>query len=520
MSYQVTGFPSSFRAPYTALQLVLGQGASNAPVGDKYACYIVPILSTGTATADTRYEITSESDAADLFGPGSSGHRIARMHIKKNPTGRLFMIGYAVTSGSGVASAEEDITITNSGGSNDTTGSGSFILVVCGFEVEVVYNTGDTETELGDIVEAKINGATWLPVTASNSAGVITVTAKCPGASQNSVHRIRVKKNGDSGTGCSVAVGAALLTGGAEGATVTELAGFTQALGVLEASDDYYLASPVTLSTFVAVGKTHVVNQNAPVPGKFCRFFYPEVGTRSAAASIAISQNSELVESVWFRNPDESPDEIVAWYTASKQMEESTLARFNFDFYSANGFLNPAPASGDWPTTDDVNDALNDGLAPLVSTTTGVYLAMGVTTRSKDSSGSLDDYRASESHRIAIMHEVGGIIRTNHRQTYTNFAQEDDPRNTDGSVNETALQSLLQTRTDRFTTPSLFLRWFRAQLAGVADARLQQIDTGWIASAKTRIDPQNNGRMQCSAAGRTVDLHHQASFRLSETTPN
>jgi phage tail sheath gpL-like len=517
MSFQTTTFPSSFRAPYTAIQLVLGAGASNAPVGAKHACYLVPILSTGQGVANTRYEITAESDASTLFGPGSSGHRIARMHIKKNPTGRLFMIGYAPSSGSGLATAEEDFTIVGAV-ADAATGSGSFILVVCGFEVEVVYRAGDTETAIGDIVEAKINGAAYLPVTADNTAGVVTISAKCPGASQNSVHRIRVKKNGDSGSGLTVSAGAALLTGGAEGA-VTELTGYEAALTVLQASDDYYLVTPVTVASFITAGRIHTVNQNSPIPGKFCRFFYPQVGTRSAAASIAITQNSELCETAWQRNPDQSPDEIVAWYTASKQREESTLARFNFDNYAATGFLAPSPATADWPTLNDINDAINDGLAPIVSTTAGTYLAMGITNRSKDSAGLLDDPRASESHRIAIMHEVGTIIRNNHRLTYVNFAQEDDPRNADGTINETALQTLVATRTDRFVTPSLFLRWFRAQLAQVADARLQQIDE-WIASAKSRIDPQNNGRMQNSAAGRTVDLHHQASFRLSETTPN
>lgn len=519
MTYQVTGFASSFRAPYTAMQLVLGAGASNAAVGTKSACYIVPILSTGIGVVNERYEITSESDASTLFGPGSSGHRIARMHIKKNPNGRLFMIGYAPSSGTGILPAEEDITIVGSGGSDDATGSGSFILVVCGFEVEVVYQAGTTETELGDIVEAKINGAAFLPVTASNTAGVVTVTAKLPGASQNSIHRIRVKKNGDSGSGLSVSVGAALLTGGADGATLTELASFEGALTVMETAPDYYLATPVTVAGFASAGRIHAVNQNAPIPGMFCRFFYPQVGARSAAAAIAITQNSELSETAWMRNPDHSPDEVVAWYTASKQLEESTLARFNFDNYSASGFLSPAPVNSDWPTLDDVNDAINDGLAPIVSSGTAVTLAMGITNRSKDSTGALDDYRASESHRIAIMHEVGQIIRTNHRLTFTNFAQEDDPRNPDGTVNLAALQTLIATRTDRFTTPTMFNRWFKSQLAQVADARLQQIDE-WINSSKSRIDPQNNGRMQNSAAGRTVDLHHQASFRLAETTPN
>lgn len=513
MTYQITGVPSSFRAPLTALQLVLGAGASNAPVGRKDACYILPKLSTGTATLGEVYEINSESDASGLGGLGSSAHRIARMHIKKNPLGRIYMIFYAPSSGIGAASAAQTFVITGT-----ATANGSFVVVAFGTEFEVVYRSGQTPTEIGDILEAKINAATFLPGTSANAAGTVTLTARLPGASQNSIHRVRVKKNGDTGSGVSIVATAALLTGGADGA-VTEITGFEGALSILEANDSYYLVTPNPVAAFVTAGRIHTVNQNQPIPGKRCRFFYPFTGAMASGASIAITQNTELVECVWQRNADQSPDEIVAWYTASKQLEETTLARFNFDFYPATGFLSPAPAAADWPTLDDVNDGMNDGMAVVVTTSTGVYLSGGVTTRSKDATGALDDFRASESHRIAIMHEMAQIIHTNAQQTYVNFAQEDDPRLPDGSVDEVALQAMIASRTDRFVTPSLYARWLKAQIISAADARLQNVP-GWVASVKSRIDPQNNGRMQSVAAGRTVDLHHQSTFRISETTPN
>ena len=62
----------------------------------------------------------------------------------------------------------------------------------CGETFSFALVTGDTATVVGDNAAAAINSRTWLPFTASNSSGTVTLTAKVGGAIMNSI-RIRAR---------------------------------------------------------------------------------------------------------------------------------------------------------------------------------------------------------------------------------------------------------------------------------------------------------------------------------------
>lgn len=509
MTFALTGIPSSYRAPLTALELVMGLGGSSAAPAGRDILYIAKKTSSGTATVNTRYQITSESQAAELGGFGSEGHRMARAHFKANPNGRFYMVFYAASSGGSPVTASATLTVTGT-----ATGVGEVVYAFGGLVMVVPFRTGNTADDIGELVEQTVLNQSFLPGTASNSTGTVTFSARVAGASQNGVHRLRLISV-TSGKGISVAVSAATLGSGADG-TTTELTNFSAALTSIESVRDYYLVTPVTVSAIAAALKTHVANKNLPNPGIRCRGFFPAVGSLSAAATIAIAQNTEVMHCAWFRNSDASPDEVVATVAATFQRYEALDPRHNFDRQSLNGLLPPAPDSADWPDHDDLGDAVNDGLIPIVSTESGAYIAMGVTTRSKDSSGTLDDFRATESHRISIMHNVAETIVLNHQLTFVNFAQQDDPKLPDGSVDVNAIALLPA----RVTCPFLFKSWFLQQLEQFFTAGQLQNQADWEAGTQARIDPSNTGRMQVSSAGRTIDLHHQATFRIAETTPN
>lgn len=510
MSFTITGIPSSYRAPLTAVEIVMGLGGSSAAPAGRDVLYIAKKTSTGTATVNTRYAITSEAMALELGGVGSEGHRMARAHFKANKTGRLYMVFYAETSGGSPVKASANFVITG-----PATGNGSIFISVCGTQLEVPFKSGDSADTIGELMETTINNQAFLPVTSNNTTGTVAVTARVNGASQNSVHRIRVVSY-TSGKGVGCTTSASLLASGADG-TTTELTNFSSALTAIESVRDYYLVTPVTVSTIVGALKTHVANKNLPNPGIRCRGFFPAVGSISAAATIAISQNTENMQCAWMRNADASPDEIVATVAATIQRYEALDPRWNFDYQSLNGLLPPAPDSADWPDFDDMGDAVNDGLMPIVSTEFGAYIGMGITTRSKDSTGLLDDFRATESHRISILHNVAEVVSLNHRLTFVNFAQVADPVLADGVTIDLNAIALLPPNT---TCPYLFKAWFLQQLEPFFVGGQLQLQADWESNTQTRIDPNNTGRMQVSSAGRTIDLHHQATFRIAETTPN
>lgn len=512
MSFAITGIPSSFRVPITAAEILMGQGASNAPLGERDAIYVAAMLSSGaTATANTIYEIGDDSQAADLFGAGSPAHRSVRMHIKANKAGKLYVIPYAATSGGSPAAATANLTIANT-----ATGTGKVVFYLCGEKFEVGYKKDDTVTTIGDDIEAAINGRVHLPVTANNSAGTVAISSKINGSSQNSIYRLRVDSV-TAGTAVTATASAALLASGADG-TTTELTNFQAALDAMPVAAHYYIGVPVTVSTFVAALKLHVATKNEPSTGIFCKGMVASTGALGATATIAAAQNSELVDLVWQRNADMAPDEILANFIAIRQKRENVGLQglvYNFDKYNeADWLVTPAPAQSDWPDNDDQDDAINDGITPIASTETGTYIVFTATTRSKDSGGTLDDFRATETHRISAMHGLASQVKTNHALTFKNFRQQADPLLPDNSIDLNAIAEL----PSRTTVPYTFKKWFLNQLEPFLAAGVIQGRADWTDATDVRIDPSNNGRMQVKSAGRTTDLHHQATFRLSETT--
>lgn len=512
MSFAITGIPSSFRVPITAAEIVMGQGASNAPLGARDTVYVAAKLAaSGTATVATVYEVGSESEASTLFGFGSPAHRCARMHLRANKSGKLYINSYLPSSGGSPAAATATLTVANT-----ATGTGVFKVSVCGEEIDVGYKSGDTISTMATALSEKINGLRHLPVSSSPSSGTVTLSSKIMGASQNSVHRIRVISV-TAGTAVTVTASAALLASGADG-TTTELTNFQAALDAMPAATHYYIACPVTVNTFVAALKAHVATKNEPNPGIFCKGMAVSTGALAATATIAIAQNTELVDLVWQRNSDHSPDEVLANFVAIRQKRENVgLAGlvYNFDKYNGTDwFIKAAPIASDWPDLDDQNDAINDGITPIASTGTGSYIVMTATTRSKDSGGTLDDFRATESHRISAMHGLAAQVKQNHALTFTNFRQQSDPLLPDGSVDLNAIGQL----PPRVTCPFLFKGWFLNQLEPFFSEGVIQGRSDWTEATDVQIDPSNNGRMQVKTAGRTIDLHHQATFRFSETT--
>lgn len=512
MSFAITGIPSNFRVPVTAAEIHMGQGASNAPLGARDTIYVAAMLASGaTATANTIYEIGDDDEAADLFGAGSPAHRCARMHIKANKSGKLYVIPYASTSGGSPAAATANLVIANT-----ATGTGKVVFYLCGERFEVGYKKDDTVTAIGDDVEAAINALVHLPVTASNTAGTVAISSKINGSSQNSIYRLRVDAV-TAGTAVTATASAALLASGAEGST-TELTNFQAALDAMPVAAHYFIATPVTVNTFIAALKLHVATKNEPSTGIFCKGMSVSTGALGATATIAIAQNSELVDLIWQRNADMAPDEILANWVAIRQKRENVGLRglvFNFDNYKkADWLVTPAPAQSDWPDQDDQNDAINDGISVIASTATGSYLVFSATTRSKDSTGTLDDFRATESHRISAMHGFATQVKTNHALSFDDYTQQDDPTLPDGSVDINAIAEL----PPRTLVPHTFKAWFLNQQEPFFAAGVLQGRAEWAEGTDVRIDPSNNGRMQVKSAGRTADLHHQATFRLSETT--
>lgn len=518
----ILGYPSSYKAPVTALQIDFGQGPSTASGPGRTVIYYAPKTSAGTGTVNTVYKINREQDASDIGGVGSPGHRMCRMHLLCDKGATLYLCPYAASSGGSPATATGTITVDFDSGSNPTA-SGLLSTVVCGEEFTTSFNTSSTATTIAAALVAQINARTWLPLTANNALGVITLTAKIAGASSGDgttgVYRFRSEV--EPGKNVTVATSGAALglgsgTPGADGST-TETANLTAALAATASARYYYKGFSVWASAAVAPIKTHVAGISEPNPGLRCRAFTGYTGTQASLTTIANGCNFERRHFVWQENSDHDPAELVANVIAIHRKRESIRGGFVHDNYREPDWLiRKAYAESDWPSelAGEINDAVTDGIMVIGSDQTGSFLVESVNSRSKNSAGTIDDFRATETHRVSFMDDFADTWLARHQNTYSGFKLKPDKLLADGQPDPN------QDVGARTVTPSRYRPFFAqlvAEFAG-SDAEVLLDAAEWVESLRVNVDPLNNGRLEVGAAGRTCNILHQTTLRLAETS--
>jgi phage tail sheath gpL-like len=520
--YPVTGIPSSYRGPITAGEILLGQGPSAAPAPGRSAVYVGAMTSAGTWTPGQLYLVTSESDAILGAGNGSPLHRMIRKHLRVNPNSTVWAAPYAASSGAGAVSADGTITFSLSSGSNPS-GNGQATLTVCGVQFTSFYNTSSTPTTIAADLVGKVNAATYLPVTASNVAGALKLTAKIAGASQGDgvlgIIRFRAVVTASTlvvATPTGAALGLGTGTPGVDGAT-SEATNLAAALSALANVRHYYMGFAVWSGTLLAAIQTHVTNKSLPSPGLRSAAFYPNTDTISNATTRAVALNFERMYMAWQKNSEHDGAELAAWLLANTQKFEAIDPAYaGFDGLSDAEIL-PVYSPSDFASATDLDTAARNGICAIQSTSTRAYLSMHVSNRSKDSTGTLDDFRATERHRVSAMDDLLDtlIVRWNQRKSNGGMKIADDPRNTDGTINRNGYGDLPQ----RTNTPEMAKKWALDIVREKVRAGTLQRLADWIAGSDCKIDPNNVSRFEFSLAGRTIDIAHQATFRLSETTP-
>lgn len=509
----ILGYPSSWRAPFAAAQIKLGQGPSTAAAAERTAIYYGPKTSAGSWTVNTVYEVKNEADAITGAGVGSPLHRALRMHLRVNPRGRLYAVCYAATSGGSPATATSTITWTTTPGAKGQTR-----VWVCGELCTYNFTTSDTVTTIAAGIKAAINAKPWLPVTANNSSGILTLTAKIAGASQGdgTIAVIRVRAEIDAGVTTTVATSGSLGSGtaGADGST-TEATNLTNALAATAASRYYYKGFTVWATADLAVAQTHITNMSDPSPGLRCRGFSGYTSTLANVSTLAIARNYERFHICWQKDSEHDTAELAAWLLAVHQREEEASPTFpGFDGYT-NQLILPCATEASWPTDNDKNDAVTDGVCVIESNQTRAALTMSVTTRSKDSAGTNDDFRSCETHRISGMdHYVDTVLlRWNQQFKSKGRFLREHPKGTDGAPN---MNAVLPSRT---TTEVYVGNWLKRINNEMEDTEVFLDASEVNAAQRINVDPQNSSRIEVGVSARTVNVLHQATFLVQDVTP-
>ncbi len=503
----ITGIPSTYRVPGTFGELLVAQGPSTAAAGARYALFCGPMLTSGSYTPNTVYSVKNENEVIAGAGPGSPVHQFCRAFLKANKTGKLFVLPHLPTSGGSASAASATFTFTGT-----ATARGLASVSVAGEDFDTAINLNDGYAAIAANVVDGINARTFLPVTASSdSHGVVTLLAKISGASQNAVIRYRASVSG--ATGVAVSASASTLSGGVDG-TTTENSLYDIALTTIDSARYYYMGTHATDATNLATFALHISNKSQPNPGQRSVGIAFTPTSLASAITLATTRNFERLQINWGHNLDNTPAFVVGNIIAIRQKYEEADCANNFDGFrkSNEWFVRPAFSKSDWADSDDLNDAITNGLAPINSDQNGSYWVMSTTTRSKDATGAFDDFRATETHRVSTMDLLLDTIILRDVIQYSGFKLQDDKYLSDGitvDINQTLAAKVL--------TPFTYRPFLKQIINQFAPGRLKNVQST-LDSLQVFLDPSNGGRLEVGISADSINLKHQTTVRLSEVS--
>jgi phage tail sheath gpL-like len=506
----ITGVALNYRVPGGYAEILFNQGPASVSSGVREVVFVMPMLSTGTWTAATLYKVDNEKTVSDGAGPGSPLHRGIRKFLKHNKDAKVWAVPVAVTTGGSPVAADVDVTFTT-----DPDGTGTATVWVCGEACSYTYDSDDTVTTVAAGVKAAINDKSHLPVTADNASGVLTITAKLLGISQGTgtLGVIRVRASVTTGTAITVSPTASTFVGattaGVEGST-TEATNFATALAVLDSVRKYYIVSSANDATSLGNLKTHIANKSEPRRGLRSTGIAAYTGTGANAATIATGRNYERLQLFWQEDSEHDCAEIAGAMAAILQKAESVDVTANINGYRLTDILLPQFDTADWPTGEEQNDAINDGVAPIATDDVGSYLVMNVNTRSKNAAGTQDDFRSTERHRVSGADAfVDQLLATWNLQFGNGKKFKDDELLSDGKFNPN------QPQITNVIRPSY--------IVGMIKDLLDEYDSlGHIqdlAASKASVRVLKNGaRAESSLDLHMIDHHSQFTLRAAEVS--
>jgi len=356
----------------------VGSAAVNtqfAPVASNIPSRILVIANYSVAKTaivqNTVYQVLSPEQAGDLFGFGFQAHRLVKAAWKGSQGVPVYVM--PVDDDAAGAAATGTITITAT-----SADAGNIYLYISGEPVTIPVSKGDDATAIGATIETKINADTNLPVTASNLAGVVTVTAKDLNADTNDISMTVNEILGQETAG-GVTVAIVAMSGGV-GVMLNDMATALNALGTGDQQNaDYYTEvihgwSVVTavlddISEYNGEGNDKVGNWSATVHRPF-RTISGDVVADAAGLTAAkalgngrktLDRTNGLVSVPGSPNHPAEIAATVLGYMARFNQEDPNRT---MNGVALSGVL-PGKGDDDWTrNTDSSNDAVLAGVSP------------------------------------------------------------------------------------------------------------------------------------------------------------
>jgi len=387
MAITILGFASTDKVPGFVGETVYGAGAiSLGSIPIKLLC-VGGISTDGDLTPDTEIrQIFSAGDAATAAGAGSELHGMLTNALRV-PGVRIYAA--TATEAGGAAAATGTITIAGTWST-----AGTFVYRIGGVLVTGTILGTDNATAAGDAIEAAINAVAECPVTASNTTGTVTLTAKTKGARGNLIYVAQDASQLPSGAtstlagGTGVTGGITPLSGGSGTENVTAL------LATLYAGTYDTQAWATNDATNLGKIKAQLVAKAGPLENRLEHAVFGANGTYAAAKSLAQTTcNAERMQCVWQLYGETQPAATAASMAAIRVQYQQATPNASFDGVLLPGVA-PQSQRADWAIRSTQQAALDAGVTPIVTTegdVTSAQVVRAITTHCLD--GSNPDYR-------------------------------------------------------------------------------------------------------------------------------
>lgn len=419
---------SSAKTPGIYILVNLLAGPANPGTSALRALLVAHKLSTGNITADTeRRRCYGADDVAAALGEGALGHLAAIQGFLA--FGRLALDVVAPTAPTG-AVAEQTFTISGS-----PVDANQFMFDIAGRQIgPVIWAAAESIAAFRARLINALNSARPLPTTAQagGDAAEVDVVAKGPGAWGNDI-TVGVTKI--SGTGGSVAVGGAYLTGGAGELNITNalsLVSTTEyaAIGLATSNAD---ATLNTTSSNAERLQLHIEAHKAGL-GALLQFgFVGHTGSIANVKSGAIGRNSTDLTYAYAQNAQSLPAELMGWELGDAMRWYQERANYNRIGNRAPYLYGSKDSVADALSVNEKEDLLSNGVSPydFAANSTELALVAPVTTHSQDSGGN-PDTRCYWQTDVWGQHAIARDLRTALPQEFSNAnITEDLPANAD-----------------------------------------------------------------------------------------
>jgi len=384
----VEGFSDSYKVPGFYGQTVFGAGRSAFATGAMKVLVVgLKHPSLGTIVPDSEVKEVFSLDEADAVA-GSGGEAARMMRKAMRTRGPRYFIACPLAA-VGAAAATSTITIAGSWAL-----AGTVNFYVGGDLVEVNFTTTSvTVTLAAEAIVAVVNANLQLPVTAANTAGVVTLTHKNPGIRGNALFLRQDSVLRPSGMTVAIAGGTPILanvqvpfTGG------TGVEPLALMLATLHPLKFDRIAWAQNDSASLLDIEAQIDDKAGPLVGRLEHSVVGFTGTLAATTSLAqTTLNDQRFEAKWSQHAETPAGEIAASWAAYRAMMEATNPNRNLDGHVVPG-CKGAPLAASRPSTPVQQAALDNGVSVCTTNEAGEIVTIrAITTRSLN--GSEPDYK-------------------------------------------------------------------------------------------------------------------------------